>query len=79
MGFLCVSDIARNFVQLNRDNMATGGKVIMQSATATDTTPGRKTSSEEPWATASGERYKAREDLRNLFQTRRADRCDVSS
>ena len=42
----------------------------MQSATATDATPGNKTSAEEPWATAYGERYKARvwEDLRNLFQ-----------
>ncbi len=51
-------------------NMATGGTVLVQSAIATDVTPGNKTSPEEPWATASGEKYKSRvwEDLRNLFQ-----------
>ncbi len=42
----------------------------MQSANASNVSPGNKTSPEEPWATASGERYKLRvwEDLRNLFQ-----------
>ena len=50
--------------------MATGGREITKPATAKDAPPGNKISPKEPWATASGEMYKARvwEDLRNLFQ-----------